>query len=206
LSVPHYLVFIGASAALSTELITLSRRLPNIKLIAPAMPKAQCKISTASLENALMHCHAALAKETDHGETARFSVWSYLPTTAESITQIRDMFGVSAWIEFVPNTFLNKIKQTRLYIESRLKAVAPLLHLVSSAIFSCRKTSPLPLPLKNFRSPEAKKLMQFWYHDLNEDQLEKEISHLYVQHRRRRIDGQSSYKDDRALGRRLITP
>lgn len=199
MSTKHYVLFIGASASLSSELISLADRVANSKVIAPAMKKHLIGVNAQSVNTAAIELVNLIAADGMQVEAARFSIWIYGPPSLDQLKILWNIFGRSAWIEFVPIDLMHKIGRTRIFIEGRLKTVLPLMHEVSLAVFSGRKTSPLPLPLRNFKSDVSDELRLFWYKDLKQAELRIKIEFFRTKFRQRRVDSQKKYKDDRNL-------
>ncbi|MEG3143760.1 hypothetical protein U1839_03760 [Sphingomonas sp. RT2P30] len=197
MSTKHYVLFIGASASLSSELHSLEGRIANSKIISPAAGKKFVGVSQQTVDVAVKALFSLLAGDGNQLETARFSIWLYGPPAADQLKILWEAFGRSAWIEFVPLDLMHKNSPTKIFIERRLKVVLSLMHVVSQAVYSGRKTSPLPLPLRNFRSDLSDELRRFWYRGLDEAYLKATIERLYQKFRQRRVDGQKKYEDDR---------
>jgi hypothetical protein len=199
MSTKHYVLFIGASASLSTEIMLLSGRIADSKIVAPAMGKKFTGVNKQSVHTALEALFNLMTADGGQVETARLSIWAYGPPNPEQLEVVWDAFGRSAWVEFVPVGLMHKDGPTRIFIEDRLKSVLSLMHLVSLAVYSGRKTSPLPLPLRNFRSDVSDELRLFWYKDLDQPGLKAIIERLYQRLRQTRVDSQKKYEDDRNI-------
>lgn len=199
MTIDHYIVFIGANAPLSTELGSLSSGIRGARIVAPAVKRKQVGATRPAISIAMASLVSELAKAASHSEPARLSLWFYEPENADQFRAVWAAFGHSAWVETVPRSLVNKVGPTRQYIEERINLIRPLLHEVSGAAYAKRKTSPLPLPLRNFSSPITQQLKTYWYNDLDVDGLCKEIRSLRERFRQlkdRTLDG---YKDDKAL-------
>ncbi|MFZ4689065.1 MAG: hypothetical protein ACOYLS_07495 [Polymorphobacter sp.] len=196
MSTKHYVVFVGASASLSSELNSLAGRIANSKIIAPAMGKKITGVNEQSVQTSVEALFTLMAVDGTQLETARFSIWAYGPPAPNQLQLLWNTFGRSAWIEFVPVDLMHKNGPTKIFIESRLKSVLSLLHVVSLAVYGGRKTSPLPLPLRNFRSDVSDELRLFWYRGLDQVGVKATIERLCQKFRQRRVDGQQKYKDD----------
>ncbi|MDR6820242.1 hypothetical protein J2X76_005439 [Neorhizobium sp. 2083] len=195
----HYLVFIGATPSLSSELNRLIKRVKDLIVVAPAMPKSARGLTDAAVSAALEMAYGSLGKAASHSEPARFSVWSFSPLNERELEVVWKSFGKSAWIEFIPSQLRDKDGPTRTYIETRIQGLTPVLHEISSSVFASRKTSPFTLPLENFRSPVTSSLQRMWYRDLKVDEIKKVIQKNTVLHKQRRNEGHSHYEDDRNL-------
>lgn len=199
MTIDHYIVFIGANAALSTELGSLSSGIKGARIVAPAVKKKQVGATRPAISIAMASLVSELAKATSHSEPARLSLWFYEPENADQFRAVWAAFGHSAWVETVPRSLVNKIGPTRQYIEERVNVIKPLLHEVSGAAYANRKTSPLPLPLRNFRSPIMQQLKTYWYNDLDVDSLSREIGSLRARFRQLRDRTLDGYRDEKAL-------
>lgn len=195
----HYIVFIGANASLSTELLRIQSRLPNVKIIAPIMGKKKIGINVVSSSVAIAKLFEELADGRDSEGKARLSVWFYQPNDASQLDHIWNAFGHSAWVQMIPRSYFDKNRPTREFVENKVKKVVPLMHVISGATYGQRKTSPLTLPLRNFRSKLTLDLKRHWYNNLGEDELKKKVKsykHRYSELRRREASG---YQDERSL-------
>lgn len=163
------------------------------------MRKQQRGLSAFSVKAALHNLCQSMKDDAPQTQPARLSIWSYEPSTSNQLEALWSAFGRSAWIEFIPTDLSDKVRPTRIYVEARIKAILPLLHEISAAVYGSRGTSPLPLPLGNFNSTAAENLKNFWYHGLDKCELKKQIERLAAIHRQSRINGQSSYRDERHL-------
>lgn len=199
MTVEHYIVFVGANAPLSTELTSMKSRITGARVLAPAVKRKSVGATPAAISLALGSLAKELAAEVSHSEPARLSLWLYEPTTADQFRDIWKAFGHAAWVEIVPRRLMNKVRPTREYIQSRINSIRPMLHEISAATYSSRKTSPLPLPLRNFTSPITKELKGYWYNDLNSEKLSKEIKALRMRFRQTRDKALDGFKDDRSL-------
>lgn len=199
MTIYHYIVFIGANAALSTELGSLSSGIKGARIVAPAVKKKQVGATRPAISIAMDSLVSELAKATSHSEPARLSLWFYEPENADQFRAVWAAFGHSAWVETVPRSLVNKVGRTRQYIEERVNVLKPLLHEVSGAAYANRKTSPLPLPLRNFRSPITQQLKTYWYNDLDVDSLSREIGSLRARFRQLRDRTLDGYRDEKAL-------
>ncbi|URK88558.1 hypothetical protein LP421_15980 [Rhizobium sp. RCAM05350] len=195
----HYLVFVGATPSLSTELLKLTKRIQDMVVIAPAMPKGRRGLSSHAIEASLKATFEKLQQSNSNSEPARFSVWSYNPLDQHELELLWGAFGRASWVEFVPENLKDKDSQTRNHIEKRVNEIKSLLHEVSSAVFASRKTSPFTLPLENFESPITAVLKKMWYRGLALAEVKREIQRHTVQHKQRRSEGQVSFEDDRHL-------
>lgn len=199
MTAPHYVVFVGASASLSTELGTLAKRFEEVKVLAPAMPKLHRGLSDASTKAALDCLFREMAKDESQAEPARLTIWSYEPTTTNQLDTLWSTFGRSAWVEMVPADLINKDNKTREYISKRINAITPLIHEISSAVYCRRKSSPVPLPISNFHSTITENLKLFWYRKLDLQALVKKIKSLNERYQQSRVREEGAYKDDRHL-------
>ena len=178
----------------------MGRRIEGACIVAPAVKREQVGATQSAISIARHSLVTELTKATSHSEPARLSLWLYEPDEADQFRAVWRAFGHSAWVETVPRSLVNKKTWlTREFIEKRINSIRPLLHAVSSAAYAKRKTSPLPLPLRNFSSPIATKLKTYWYNELDVEGLSKEIKSLGMQFRQLRGETLEGYKDDKAL-------
>lgn len=199
MTVKHYIVFIGATAPLATELAVMKTRIANARIVAPAVKRNDAGATRAAINLALKNLFEQLACEEGHTELARLSLWMYEPTSAVQFKDVWSAFGHSAWVEIVPRSLLHKVKPTREFIQERINVIRPLLHEVAGAAYSNRKSSPLPLPLRNFDSAITRDLKQYWYNDLGQNELSKKIrafKNRFLQTRDRALHG---FKDHKSL-------
>src|SRR5450756_629037 len=163
MSAPHYLVFVGATPSLSTELLKIKASYSNARVIALAAPKYAKGASKHAVETAISNLKKSLAEDGRHNEEARLSVWAYEFTSVEEFTSFWSAFGRAGWIETVPAKLRNQDRLTRIYIQERITSITPLIHAVASEVYGHRATSPLPLPLQNFKSKFVEELTKHWY-------------------------------------------
>jgi hypothetical protein len=189
---------VGATASLSTELLSLQKRIARSIVIAPAMSKKALGLNKDSVDASLKAAFDDLMKAISHLEPARLSVWSYEPLNQYQLDLLWSIFGKSAWVEFVPTAFQDKNSQTRMYIEDRIRGILPSLHEVSVAVFSKRRSSPFSLPLENYSSTITENLKKIWYRELSVEELKKIVVKLQQQYANKRRDG-GGYEDDRHL-------
>ena len=198
MTIEHYIVFVGATAPLATELASMKGRIANAHIVAPAAKKSEAGVTKAAIDLALAKLFKELARDDAPTEPARLSLWMYEPTTPEQFSQVLTAFGHAAWVETVPKDFLHKVRPTKEYIQNRINEIRPLLHEVSHAAYAQRKSSPLSLPLRNFSSSITKKLKRYWYSGLNKDQISKEIRAFKARFSQIRHT-KDGFKDDKAL-------
>lgn len=199
MTIEHYIVFVGASASLSTELHMIERRLPRVKIISPVMGKKLTGVNKLSSDVAILDLFKELANGKVSKEIARLSVWFHQPNEAGQMDHIWNAFGHSAWVQMIPRSYLHKNRPTRQFIEEKIKKVASLLHVVSGATYGQRKTSPLTLPLRNFGSKLTLDLKQHWYNELEEDQLKKKVKSYKYRYAELRSREKSGFLDDKSL-------
>ena len=140
-----------------------------------------------------------VSQEVSPSEVARLYLWMYEPTTSGEFDLVWKAFGHASWVETIPMRYLHKVKATKDHLQNRINKIRPLLHEISNATYAQRKSSPLSLPLRNFSSEITKDLKRYWYNDLNQIQISKEIKRFgsrYSQIKSKTIRG---YKDDKAL-------
>ncbi|EBA14431.1 hypothetical protein RSK20926_02142 [Roseobacter sp. SK209-2-6] len=171
----HFIIFVGAGPALSSELTKIQKRVQGATVICPAMGKKKTGVNAISVAKALEGLHQELSDGRSCEETARMTVWFYEPQEPGEFETVWSKFGHSAWVEVVPREYVDKVLQTREFIEKRINGILPLLHTVSGATYAQRKSAPLTIPLRNFKSKLTKDLKKYWYNELNEAQLKKKI-------------------------------
>ncbi len=202
MTIKHYIVFVGADKPLSTELLKIEKRLPSVKIIAPAMGNSKTEVNEVSSKVAIENLYKELAASENLKETARLSVWFYQPTDESQIEHIWEAFGHSAWVQMIPRSYLDKHNPTatREFIEGQVGQVLSLLHVLYRNIYgSHRRNSPLMLPLRNFKSPLANSLKQHWYNELNEDDLKKKIKSYKSKYALLKSAQKQGYLDEKSL-------
>ena len=196
MTAPHFLVFVGASPSLSTELQALKNRFQGIEVVAPAVGRHHRGLTKTAVQRAVAAVVEALKAQHSHREPARLSVWSY-----EHLNQFQwlwDAFGKAAWIELIPATLNNKDRQTRLHMQNRLDSLEQLIHVIAYSVFKSRRASPLPLPLRNFRNKLTRELEEFWYRGNDVSSLKRMIERRSQGFRQLRT-AEGAHRDDRAL-------
>ncbi len=199
MTIGHYIVFIGASAALSSELATMKTRIVNARIVAPAAKKKDVGATEAAIDQALAKLVDEMAGESAPTEPARFSLWMYDPTTPEQFARVWKAFGHSAWVETVPRIYSHKVGPTKEFIQQRINEIRPLLHEISIATYSQRKSSPLSLPLRNFSSNITKDLKKYWYNELKKDKLLTKLRAFKVRFLQIRDKPSGGFRDDKTL-------
>jgi hypothetical protein len=201
MSTPHYLVFIGPTPSLSTELLKLSFESKEIQMVAPAARKHDKGASERAIQDALSSLKAALARDDRHREAARLSVWTFEPEREVQFETLWRAFGTAAWIELVPARLRDQDRLTRLYIQDRIRDVNPLIHLVASEVSGHRKTSPLPLPFQNFKSKAIGELTkQHWYAGMALSSFKVALEKTHQRFREMHTSADRKHYDDRSLG------
>jgi hypothetical protein len=158
MSAPHYLVFIGATPSLSTELLRLQSSYSNVRVIALAARKSAKGTSEQAIQSAISNLKKSLAEDGRHNDEARLSVWAYEFASPDEFRSLWEVFGCAAWIEVIPARFRNQDRLTRIHIQERITSITPLIHAVASEVYGHRATSPLPLPFQNFKSKLIREL------------------------------------------------
>ena len=199
MTVEHYIVFVGATASLATELATMKTRIVNAHIVAPAAKKNEAGVTRAAIDLALAKLFDELSRAEAPTEPARLSLWMYEPTTSEQFALVWQAFGHSAWVETVPKNFIHKVKPTKDYIQGRINGIRPLLHQVSLSTYSQRKTSPLSLPLRNFSSSITVDLKKYWYNELTVEEMSKKIKAFKMRFSQVRDNTEDGFRDDKAL-------
>lgn len=199
MSTPHFLVFVGASASLSTELGALKTRFADLEILAPAMPKNKRGLSDFAISHSIDILIQRLRSLSSHNQPARLTVWAYGPTAPESFQSLWSNYGKSAWVELIPMSLMHKDRLTRQYIEDRLVVVTKLLHEISHQVYERRNRSALPLPFGNFRSSLVTQLREHWYNESDLVALKKLIEKLCDRFRQAHSNSEHAHKDDRSL-------
>ena len=199
MTIEHYIVFIGAGQPLAEELSRLEDRISKSRVIAPAMKKHQIGLTDAAIERAAQELHNKLSADDDPSQFARLYLWMYWPTSSEKFERVWQAFGHASWVETIPTSYLYKVRPTRKYLQNRTNEIRRMLHEVSHSTYVQRKSSPLPLPLRNFTSSVTKDLKTYWYNDLNDEQLSDEIRRLKTRYSQMKNAAKQGYRDDRAL-------
>jgi len=197
LTAQHYIVFLGAGAALSEELLSLGDRVVGAIVVAPGVKKKKTGINSFSIEKSGDALFDKLRNEATPPEKTRLSIWAYGPPRESELKLVWDAFGRSAWIEFIPNDLKNKLGPTKQYIEKRIKDVVPAIHSISTAVYGRRKSSPLSLPLRNFRADLSADLSKYWYRELVQEDLDKEIKRFIERFRQQKSREFGGFVDDR---------
>jgi hypothetical protein len=195
----HFLVFVGANAAIASELKVLEKGTKNLAVVAPAVRKQDVGPTPVAIERSKAELVAAVRAVNPIDEKCRLTVCSFPSDDYDVIRLLWRAFGGAAWVQFVSQVNLNKPTLLRQEVDRLLKESLPLLHKVSSSVYGRRKTSPLSLPMKNFQSELVATLKMHWYRNLNEAQLEEKIIDLSARHRTRICDDKKSFADDRNL-------
>jgi hypothetical protein len=195
----HFLTFVGATSSLATELNVLRRRIEDLVIVAPAARKNNRDLTEVSIKQALHHLCEEIRNRASFEERARLSVWAFAPTDAAAFGHLWEYFGQSSWIELIPSDMIGKNVPTRVYIERRIRGVVESLHEVSSEVYRSRKSSPFPIPLKNFKSKTSRELNRHWYHGLTFADLKKEIRRASNIFRQLHTNNAQQHGDDRAL-------
>lgn len=199
----HYIVFVGASQSLYTELIRIEKEWPTVKIIAPIMKKKKFGINAVSSKFAIKKLYEEIVASKNLTNFTGLSVWFYEPNDPNQMKHIWEAFGHSAWVQMIPKSYLHKPMPTREFIKKEVTQVLPLLHVISGEIYGKRNTSPLTLPLRNFKSQLTHKLKSHWYDKLNEVELKKKIDSYkgeYVNLKNTPKQGsKQSYLDDKLL-------
>ena len=193
------LVFVGAHAALSDEIKKLKNEFTNIIVIAPTSQKGQSYICEASLINSVNAVCKELEGHASHTETSRLTVWTYEPSNASDRDSVFKTFGQAAWIEFVPQTLIHKLPQTRSYISTRLRTINSCLHEVSHQVYAKRRKSALPIPQRNFCSSTTRHLRDHWYSGYIPEQVKSFLKKLSTDFRQHHSLSNGSFVDERRL-------
>ena len=199
MTVEHYIVFIGAGAALANQLFLLEGRIAKSRVIAPAVGKKQVGVTEAAVELASKKLHDQIAGEDSPSRQARLYLWMYEPTNFDNLALVWKVFGHASWVETIPRSYLHKVTATMGYLEDRTNEIRPLLHEISNSTYAQRKTSPLTLPLRNFSSQITKDLKGYWYNGLDKSQISRRIGTFKARYSQTKHKARGGYKDDKAL-------
>ena len=113
MTVEHYIVFIGAGAALATQLFLLEGRIAKSRVIAPAVGKKQVGVTEAAVELASKKLHDQIAGEDSPSRQARLYLWMYEPTNFDNLALVWKVFGHASWVETIPRSYLHKVTARR---------------------------------------------------------------------------------------------
>jgi hypothetical protein len=182
----------------------LERNISKCRVIAIPARKHEIGLTVQSTMRAAKGLAEHLRRERNLSEWARLSVWSFEPRSTGQFQHLWAAFGRSAWIEFLPYSLLDKNRPTRIAIETRLSGIPPLIEEVARCLGGKRKTSPLPLPLENFKSSIADGLKLHWYQGVDADRLKEHIKITYDRFRKAhtaidRVKHKISHEDERGL-------
>ena len=203
MTIEHYIVFIGAGAPLASQLLLLEGRILKSRVVAPAVRKHQVGVTEAAVQLASKKLFAAMAEEDSPSSKARLYLWMYEPNSFMNLELVWKVFGHASWIERIPATYQHKVAATREYLENRIGEIRPILHEISSGTYAQRKSSPLSLPLRNFRSRITKDLRGYWYNGLDKKQIGARIRTLKIRYSQTKSREKRGYKDEKAL---VFTP
>jgi hypothetical protein len=198
MSPPHFLVFVGASPSLSTELTVIRNAFTETAVIAPAVPKGERGLTNIAVQRATQALIGALRAGENYREPARLSVWSYEPEHADQFGWLWNVFGKSAWIELIPADLKDKDRLTRLYIQERMSPLMQLIHVIAHDVYNGRKKSPVTLPFRNFRNKILLELREYWYRGADVVSLKRTLEKMGQRFRQFR-DAEGAHRDDRAL-------
>ncbi len=200
MTVEHYIAFIGAGQQLSDKLkATLTRSVSNCWVVAPAMRRGYLGNTEPAVLLTAQQLHRRLASDRFPSPTARLYLFLYEPTETHQLDLIWNTFGHASWIEQIPLSFKDKITPTVSHIEQQIGRIQSLLHKISEATCSQRKSCPLALPLRNFGSRITNRLKTHWYNGLDEDQLTDVIRSLKAQYNQVRVRDKGGFKDNKNL-------
>ncbi len=198
MSINHYIVFVGATPSLSTELLLLRPEFQKTAIIAPAISKRERARPELAVKRALGALVNTMRNE-DHTEVARLSVWTYAPSSQSEMEAIWKIFGNSAWVEFIPRSFISKDRLTRQFIADEVRTILSKLHDISVDVYVKRNKSPLPLPFRNFRSSTIEDLSKHWYNQRNVEELRRDLRQLRERFRQQHTKIGQQHWDDRDL-------
>jgi hypothetical protein len=199
MSPPHFLAFVGASYSLSEELRKIRGNFPHARLLASAAKASQRGITQAAVNRVVAEVVVAIKTEGQLRPSVRLSVWAYEPTEQSTFQIAWNAFGRAGWVEFIPANLRDKDRQTRMYIEARLKFVESIVHEISDGVYNRRRSSPLPIPFANFKSMLMSKYRTHWYRKMDIPELKSELSALQQRFRQQHIRQNQVFSDDRDL-------
>ena len=168
-------------------------------MVAPAVKQKYVGITEPAVNIASTKLYNELAIEDHISLKSRLYIWMYDPTNVNQLELVWSTFGHASWIETILSAYLHQVRDTRQYVENRIRRIRPLLHEISGAAYSQRKSSPLVLPLRNFSSKVTRELKGYWYNDLNQEQTTKKIQSFKNRHSQTRSKTKNGYVDENAL-------
>src|SRR5215472_9515154 len=171
-----YLVFVGATPSLSTELLTLRSRL-SVTVIAEASTKNKRGGHPEAISRAISGLIRAIRSSDKTTVVGRLSVWMHAET-GDRFDQLWNEVGRYGWVELIPSTLIDKNLQTRQYIEQRYHLVRECLHEISNELYSHRRRSPFSLPLRNFESKILYEFQKPWYANYTVQEVKKNINKI----------------------------
>jgi hypothetical protein len=198
MSTENFVVFVGGTASLSSELLAIGRRTQTV-VVAPAAVKGKRGINERSLQAAQRDLAQSLRERPVQSDWARLTVWAYQPSDENAVQAMWRAFGTSGWIEYIPRDLMNRDVATRAFIESRIKDLEPRLHELAYHVFRHRKTSPISLPLRNFRSGITEELSRFWYRGRTLEEIRKDLNRYQQKLRQAHRHVNGKHSDDRSL-------
>lgn len=194
-----FIVFVGASAAASLQLLKLNSERSDLRLIAPAVKKGETGLSFRSIDRAFKDTIAILGASKIDREKCRLIVISF-PTSDHTLaTKLFRSFGAAGWIEFISNENRHKVTKLKQEVEDVIRRVPGSLHIISREVFAKRKTSPLILPLKNFHSPLTDELKLHWYANLGHTEIETQVANFRSKFASRKKSEDYAFEDDKGL-------
>ena len=199
MTIDHYIVFIGAGASLADELSSIQKRISKSKVVAPAVKRKYVGTTGTAIKMASTKLYDELTVADRVSQTARLYIWMYEPTSFDQFKLVWSTFGHASWIETIPRTYLHQVRDTRQYVENRIRQIRPLLHEISGAAYAQRKTSPLTLPLRNFSSQITRELKGYWYNGLDQERITKKIRSYKNRHSQTRNKEKNGFIDEKEL-------
>lgn len=197
--IDQYIVFIGARAPLSTELLSIEKRFAKAKIVAPAVKKKHAGNTEVAVKSASTKLYDLLSLQDSPSQKARLCIWMYEPTDYSQFELIWKTFGHASWVETVPMIYFHQITATVDYLHRRINRIWPLLHEISLSAYADRRSSPLALPLRNFTSGITRDLREYWYNNLDTIQINKRIKSFKSRYVQRRHKARQGFRDDKAL-------
>jgi hypothetical protein len=185
--VTDYLVFVGASEPLENELETIKKRF-SVEIVANAVRKQDRGTTIRAIDRAVDALVQRIPRANRMEEVSRLSIWAYEPQDrGEAYRYFWETVGGYGWIQLIPSSFMNQIRQTRIFIEERYNGVVDCIHLIGHEVHNRRRRSPLPLPRRNFISPTMAETFAHWYEGGDVKQVERNLNLIVSRYKSRVI-------------------
>lgn len=122
----HFLVFVGANAAIASELKVLEKGTKNLTVVAPAVRKQDVGPTSVAIERSKAELVAAVRAANPIDEKCRLTVCSFPSDDYDVIRLLWRAFGGAAWVQFVSQVNLHKPTLLRQEVDRLLKESLPL--------------------------------------------------------------------------------